>query len=77
MTTIIKTINGEVVSATDTAYHQDGTGPRDANGVLLSTREPEVLSAAQADQIKARLLGGQKATQKTDAGNGAASTPER
>ena len=77
MTTIIRNSKGEVVSATDTGYHPDGTGPRDANGALLSSREPEGLPSAQVAEIKKSVIGAKDHNTTTAADSSAVTHSER
>lgn len=78
MTTITKSKKGEVLTTTDTGYHADGTGPRDASGALLTSREPEGLTSASVSEMKKDILGNAKDdTTTTAADSSAATTPER
>jgi hypothetical protein len=57
MTTIMKDKKGNVLSAAaDTTYHQDGTGPRDADGALIVEGDDRGLSTERVESAK-RALG--------------------
>ena len=56
MSQIIKDKHGKVVSTSpDTRYHEDGTGPRDANGVPILQTEAEAHAVGPDPQTVADL----------------------
>ena len=63
MSQIIKDKDGKVLKTMpDTGYHNDGTGPRDANGVLIAPTADEAdaggIEPAVVEEIKSRLAVG-------------------
>lgn len=80
MSQIIKDKNGKVLSISDTEYHEDGTGPRDASGALImpeaASEDASGLSPDRVEEFKRQIFPGSPATTH-DAAGCASSKSER